>query len=105
MVELNEIAKHSSDRGRDTITKPFLKTRYKNSQANYRGDILKENEWVAGVVELLDPMLHEYDERLSISQGTKLSYAYEIRAYEISGESTDISKYETDILDLLHKSI
>lgn len=59
---------------------------------------MNEKEWVARVVELLDPLLKEYDENLSISQGTKLTYAYEIRNYEPDGENTDISKYETDLL-------
>ncbi len=64
---------------------------------------MNEQEWVSRVVELVSPLLEKQDQSLKISQGEKLTYAFEIRSYSASnGNLPDISAYETDILITEH---
>jgi hypothetical protein len=58
---------------------------------------MTEQEWVALVIERLRP--HITDGRLTLSQGTKLTYAEEIRGYRDDGATVHRqTKYETDLL-------
>lgn len=61
--------------------------------------VMNENQWVDSAIELLQPELLAHDSRLSISQGKRLPYAFEIKSYPIDEKKNIFqSRFETDIL-------
>ncbi len=62
---------------------------------------MKEKEWMALVLKLLNPGIAEADSNLKILQGERLPYALEIRGLtDESNQETTTLAYETDLLIL-----
>jgi hypothetical protein len=66
---------------------------------------MTENEWVGLVVQIIQSDLSGQNGKFVVSQGTKLSYANEIRAYTTGSDpQSHNTAYETDILISEHFS-
>jgi hypothetical protein len=60
---------------------------------------MRENDWVALVINRIQDPLRDQEENLAVSQGTKLAYVDDIRSYSgVDPKTRNTASYQTDIL-------